>query len=844
MAIDKMYQAILENMSELVYVRDLDKNLLYINPASEKLTGWSLNEAIGKKCFDVFGDEGMTCRDVCPIEKAILERLHVLHHEGKLKTRFGDKREMQVSISPLYEAESVTGAVVVMEDITRLREVEQTNLKTLIALENETEKSKRSERDLEQANNVLNQERNMFLDGPVVVFKWRNEDGWPVDYVSSNVKDVLGYSVEDFTSGKTSYVEIIYEKDMEQVSNEVTRFSKSSTERFEHEPYQLSKKDGEVIWVRDFTTILRDASGEITHYLGYLIDITTQCVSEEALRERESSLRQIIDLVPHFIFVKDETGKFEIVNKATAEVYGTTVEDLIGRREAEFVANDEDVERFRLDDLEVIRSGETKFIQEEPITDSENNIRYLQTTKVPYKISGSGKRALLGVAVDITNIKLVEEALRESNKRLTTVMDSIDALVYIVDMQTHEVLFINEYGQRIFGDAKGQLCWKAFQKEQLGPCAFCTSDRLLTKEGSSVGTYQWEHQNTVNGRWYDCRGKAIPWLDGRLVRMEIATDITNRKRAEESLRIERDNLVNVFESIEDGIYIVNQQFDVQYINSVLVNEFGAYDGRKCYEYFHDRDEVCPWCKNQDVLAGKTVRWEWHSIKNGKTYDLIDTPMTLQDGSIGKLEMFHDITKRKQAEEQIKQNLKEKEVLLSEIHHRVKNNMQVISSLLKLQSAKIEDKKYVEMFKDSENRIRSMSLIHEKLYQSGDFANVNFDGYVKNIANDLIRSYAVTPDKIKLNTKIEDVSLGLDNAIPCGLIINELISNSLKYAFPKDREGEIKIVLREINSNEIELTVSDDGIGIPAEIDIRETESLGLQLVYAFAIKNVRKIYVF
>jgi len=194
----------------------------------------------------------------------------------------------------------------------------------------------------------------------------------------------------------------------------------------------------------------------------------------------------------------------------------------------------------------------------------------------------------------------------------------------------------------------------------------------------------------------------------------------------------------------------------------------------------------------------------------------------------------EITERKRAEEQIKKNLKEKEVLLSEIHHRVKNNMQVIISLLRLQSAKIKDKKYSDMFKESVGRIRSMALVHETLYQSKDFENVDFNGYVKSIENQLIRSYTGSSDKIRLKREIEDIPVGLDNAIPCGLIVNELISNSLKHAFPKDREGEIKIVLRAINSDEIELTVSDDGIGIPAEIDIEKTESLGLQIVNILA----------
>ncbi len=152
----------------------------------------------------------------------------------------------------------------------------------------------------------------------------------------------------------------------------------------------------------------------ILEFVAVTRDITDKKVAESNLHESESQLRQIIDLVPHFIFVKDTTGKFLIVNKATAEVFGTTVEDLTGRRDAEFVATEEEMENFRADDLEVINSGEIKFIPEEEITDSENNIRYLQTTKVPFKTIISEKPALLGVAVDITERKNAEKALKKS----------------------------------------------------------------------------------------------------------------------------------------------------------------------------------------------------------------------------------------------------------------------------------------------------------------------------------------------------------------------------------------------------------------------------------------------
>ncbi len=138
---------------------------------------------------------------------------------------------------------------------------------------------------------------------------------------------------------------------------------------------------------------------------------------------------------------------------------------------------------------------------------------------------------------------------------------------------------------------------------------------------------------------------------------ELEKDIIVRKRAEEMLRIERDNLNNIFEAMEDGVYIVNQQYDIQYVNSVLIKDYGIYKGKKCYEYFHDRKEACSWCKNPEVFLGKTVRWEWYSPKSHRTYDLIDTPLKNPDNSISKLEIFRDVTKRKQTEEILKESEK-------------------------------------------------------------------------------------------------------------------------------------------------------------------------------------------
>jgi two-component sensor histidine kinase/CheY-like chemotaxis protein len=188
--------------------------------------------------------------------------------------------------------------------------------------------------------------------------------------------------------------------------------------------------------------------------------------------------------------------------------------------------------------------------------------------------------------------------------------------------------------------------------------------------------------------------------------------------------------------------------------------------------------------------------------------------------------------RRKAQEQIEASLKEKEVLLKEIHHRVKNNLQIICSLLDLQAEYLTDPQAIEVFQNSQNRIQSMALIHEKLYQSKDLATINFADYIQELITNLWNSYEVCLDNVTLTTKIEPVVLDIDTAIPCGLIVNELVSNALKYAFPLGHSGELSIELHSIFEKECLLIISDTGIGLPKDLDFQNTKTLGLQLVNA------------
>ena len=328
-------------------------------------------------------------------------------------------------------------------------------------------------------------------------------------------------------------------------------------------------------------------------------------------------------------------------------------------------------------------------------------------------------------------------------------------------------------------------------------------------------------------------------LDQQRLRRDCQIAKNALQRSEEWFR-------NIYEKSPIGIELCDSDGRLLKVNKACLDIFGVSDVEevKGFDLLQDpnvTDEL-----KERLHKGQTVKYEvaldfeelkkqrlYETTKTGIAYlSILTTPLGVKENRAlgGYLLHVQDISKRKLAEEQIMASLREKEVLLREIHHRVKNNMQLVTSLLRIQTEQIKDKQYAEMFQDSLDRIQSISFVHEKLYQSKDLANVDFNGYVKSLVSFLFRSHGVDPNKIAPRIEVEDLSFSIETAIPCGLLINELVSNSLKHAFPEERKGEIRIVLRSINEDELELEFSDDGIGMPEELDFTNTESMGLDLI--------------
>lgn len=232
-------------------------------------------------------------------------------------------------------------------------------------------------------------------------------------------------------------------------------------------------------------------------------------------------------------------------------------------------------------------------------------------------------------------------------------------------------------------------------------------------------------------------------------------------------------------------------------------------------------------KDYSIRAEKSSKDEIGQLMNG--FNEMLEQIQARDRVLRRYQS--ELEKRvKERTQRLQASLEEKEVLLKEIHHRVKNNLQIISSLLYLQSKHIKNPQILSLFRESQDRIRSMALIHEKLYQSPDMVHVDFSEYIQSLTVYLVNSYEALLKHVRIRTRVEDVFLSIDKGIPCGLIVNELVTNALKYAFPNGRKGEIRIHLRRMKGNRVMLMVSDNGVGFPEGFDFQKTNTLGLQLV--------------
>ncbi|CAH2602247.1 putative Histidine kinase [Rhodovastum atsumiense] len=327
--------------------------------------------------------------------------------------------------------------------------------------------------------------------------------------------------------------------------------------------------------------------------------------------------------------------------------------------------------------------------------------------------------------------------------------------------------------------------------------------------------------------------------DGRLCGFaKVLRDVTPRRRLEERLR-------QIVESAPSAIVMVNATGRIEMVNAQTERLFG-YDRQDLigqmveilvpppaqgrhpglrHGFFRD-PRARPMGAGRDLYARR---------KDGSTVpvEIGLSPVETEDGPM-VLSAIVDISDRKHKEERIQAALLEKDVLLGEIHHRVKNNLQIVHSLLDLGSARIEDRRALEMLRESQNRIRSMALIHQNLYESKDFANTDFATFLEKMVPILVSSYAVDPARIAVITEAVSVRLPINLAIPCGLVVNELVSNALKHAFPDGRSGEIRIRLAMDGAEHVVLSVSDDGIGMQADLDLGLSETLGLQLVTLLA----------
>jgi PAS domain S-box-containing protein len=616
-------------------------------------------------------------------------------------------------------------------------------------------------------------------------------------------------------------------------------------------------KNGSVIWIENTISFMRDPQGKVLGFLAVSKDISERKRIESALHQSEEKYRTLVIQSPDGIFIMDLQGNFLSVNQAMCDGLKYNEKELLSLKIADLVPEPYmDLQKKRL--ASILQGKPQNEAAEYEVQAKDGEIHHIAILSAPY-YKDNQLVGFQGIARDITEKKKMEIRLRESEEYYRTLVETSPDAIIIVD-GGGRVTFASPKTFEIFAvPAQTSLTG-------LSILDFVEPDEIPKVQGRLVEILSGhslpdvrEYRLLRHDRrpfWGEISSAPLRDAGGkRIGLLLVCRDISARKNHEEQIRYQADLL----QKVSDAIIATDKSGRIQVWNKAAEAIYGWKAQEAQGKIFHDliqpeyryqhREEVTKKMEREGAWSGELV----HHLRDGRQIPVQSTITMLKDAAgnpVGTVSINHDISERKRAEEQIRSSLKEKEVLLQEIHHRVKNNLQIISGLLTLQADQSAGKSLSDIFQESQDRIRSIALIHEKLYCSQNLAEIPFDEYLRALTANLFISHGVDAGRITSAFDLEAILFTIEKAIPLGLIVNELVTNALKHAFPAGRRGEIRIGLRghlkgktfvqDSDSGPLyrvqvcELSVMDDGVGLPTAQVSGQEKTLGMKLVSMLA----------
>lgn len=798
-------------LPDMVAIIDMEYRIVKMNKAMAKHFNITNDEIIGKLCH--------MCVHNTEAPPSFCPHAQLMKDNQEHSVEFYEERPdsyFRVTVSPIYNsAGEVVGSLHVARDITD---------------------RKRAELELENSNKILKQERKMFLRGPVVVFKWQNQEGWPVEYVSPNIKDMTGYSEDEFLTGKTGYLKIIFKDDLVRVSQEEVTYSQGGVENFEHQPYRITKKNGESIWVADYRIILRDESGKITHYLGYIIDITEQKRTSDVLQESEERLKIIFEYTPDGYYLNDLKGRFIDCNRAAEKISGYKREELIGKN----FSNLKFLSKRQLFKANSILAenvmGKPTGPDSLTLSQKDGSQMELEISTFPVKIKG--QRLVLGIARDITKRKQAEELLKESEENYRNIVELAPDSIVTLDLKG-VITSCNPAVLNTTGYSREKFIGKHFSKLKILLTQNLLQYRNMLKSilaGKIPEFFEvpWIHRDgspRVSGVHISLmkKGQKIIGIQ------TIAREITERKRMENELQAAKMRYQFLYNENPSMYFTLDKKGII-----LSVNQFGAVQLRYKVEeltgrciltifYGYDKKAALQFLNNCLQNQTQITHLEIQGVrKDGSILWVKGTARAVTDdyGNKQILVVCEDITARIKAQnekEKLIQQLAEAEKLAmlgqftAGVTHEINNPLHIILGkifyLLDGLEHDSELRNYVIQIEKQVHRIRRLAedVLKYAKPQTITFSPVKLN-HILRLTIESLADYFT--ENIHIETKLEShLPVFPGDAIGLEIVFKNLILNSIE-SLPK--KGKIVVATRMQNQELIEITIKDTGQGIPQQ----------------------------